>query len=129
LVGADPHADRIARDALGGSRRALIKADLGAAQDRASANAQVPPVCSSVCSPMPDDLRSPIKHHLVPHRIDPEQGLRRFYSLMIKRDLFGTVCLMRNWGWIGTNRQELVEVFADGLDAGQVLEAVARAKR
>jgi hypothetical protein len=34
LVGADPHADRIARDALGGSGRALIKADLGATQDR-----------------------------------------------------------------------------------------------
>jgi hypothetical protein len=32
-------------------------------------------------------------------------------------------------GWIGTNRQELVEVFADEFDAGQVLEAVARAKR
>jgi hypothetical protein len=31
-------------------------------------------------------------------------------------------------GWIGTNRQELVEVFANELDAGQVLEAVARAK-
>jgi hypothetical protein len=32
---------------------------------------------------MPDDIRSPIKRHLVLHRIDPEQGMRRFYSLMI----------------------------------------------
>nr|WP_237050802.1 WGR domain-containing protein [Microvirga ossetica] len=32
------------------------------------------------------------------HRIDPEQGIRRFYSLMIERDLFGTVRLVRNWG-------------------------------
>jgi hypothetical protein len=24
---------------------------------------------------MPDELRSPIKHHLVLHRIDPEQGI------------------------------------------------------
>jgi hypothetical protein len=64
---------------------------------------------------MPDDLRSPIKHHLVLHRIDPEQGIRRFYSLMIERDLFGTVRLVRNWGRIGTN--------------GQALEAVARVKR
>jgi hypothetical protein len=39
---------------------------------------------------VPDELRSPIKHHLVLHRIDPEQGIRRFYSLMIERDLFGT---------------------------------------
>jgi predicted DNA-binding WGR domain protein len=64
---------------------------------------------------MPDDLRSPIKHHLVLHRIDPEQGIRRFYSLMIERDLFGTVRLVRNWGRIGNNRQ--------------ALEAVARVKR
>jgi predicted DNA-binding WGR domain protein len=63
------------------------------------------------------------------HRIDPEQGVRRFYSLMIERDLFGTVRLVRNWGRIGTNGQELVEVFADEIEAGQALEAVARAKR
>jgi predicted DNA-binding WGR domain protein len=78
---------------------------------------------------MPDDLRSPIKHHLVLHRIDSEQGIRRFYSLMIERDLFGTVRLVRNWGRIGTNGQELVEIFADELEAGEALETVARAKR
>ena len=78
---------------------------------------------------MPDDLRSPIKHHLVLHRRDPEQGIARFYSLMIERDLFGTVRLVRNWGRIGTNGQEMVEVFADELEAGEALEAVAKAKR
>ena len=67
---------------------------------------------------MPDELRSPIKHHLVLHRIDPEQGIRRFYSLMIERDLFGTVRLVRNWGRIGTTGREMVEVFADELEAG-----------
>jgi predicted DNA-binding WGR domain protein len=61
------------------------------------------------------DARSPIQHHLVLHRIDPEQGVRRFYSLMIERDLFGTVRLVRNWGRIGTNGQELVEAFASEL--------------
>jgi predicted DNA-binding WGR domain protein len=44
------------------------------------------------------------------HRIDPEQGIRRFYSLMIERDLFGTVRLVRNWGRIGTTGREMVEV-------------------
>ncbi|MBL0407508.1 WGR domain-containing protein [Microvirga aerilata] len=78
---------------------------------------------------MPDDLRSPIKHHLVLHRIDPEQGIRRFYSLMIERDLFGTISLVRNWGRIGTTGQELVEIHADEIAAGQALEAVARLKR
>jgi predicted DNA-binding WGR domain protein len=52
---------------------------------------------------MPDELRSPIKHHLVLPRVDPGQGIRRFYSLMIERDLFGTVRLVRNRGRIGTN--------------------------
>lgn len=61
---------------------------------------------------MPDDLRSPIKHHLVLHRIDPERRVARFYSLMIERDLFGTVRLVRYWGRIGTNGQELAEIFA-----------------
>jgi hypothetical protein len=41
---------------------------------------------------MPDDLRSPVKHHLVLHRVDPEQGVRRFYSLMIERDRDRVVC-------------------------------------
>jgi predicted DNA-binding WGR domain protein len=76
---------------------------------------------------VPDELRSPIKHHLVLHRIDPEQGIRRFYSLMIERDLFGTVRLGRNWGRSGTNGQELAEVFAS--EAGQALEALAQVKR
>src|SRR5688500_11469941 len=78
---------------------------------------------------MPDELRSPIKYHLVLHRRDPEQGIRRFYSLMIERDLFGTVRLVRNWGRIGTNGQELMEVHVTETEAGQALEAIARAKR
>jgi predicted DNA-binding WGR domain protein len=53
----------------------------------------------------------------------------QFYSLMIERDLFGTVRLVRNWGRIGTSRQELIEIHEDGVAAGQALEAVARAKR
>jgi predicted DNA-binding WGR domain protein len=78
---------------------------------------------------MPNELHSPIQHHLVLHRIDPEQGIRRFYSLMIERDLFGTVRLVRNWGRIGTNGQEMVEMFSNELEAGQALEALAAVKR
>jgi predicted DNA-binding WGR domain protein len=78
---------------------------------------------------MPNELLSPIKHHLVLHRIDPEQGVRRFYSLMIERDLFGAVRLVRNWGRIGTGGRELVEEYPSELEAGQALEALAAAKR
>jgi predicted DNA-binding WGR domain protein len=75
------------------------------------------------------DARSTIQHHLVLHRIGPQQGVRRFYSLMIERDLFGAVRLVRKWGRIGANGQELVEVFASELEAGAALEGIARAKR
>jgi predicted DNA-binding WGR domain protein len=78
---------------------------------------------------MPDELRSPIKYHLVLHKRDPERRVARFYSLMIERDLFGTVRLVRNWGRIGTNGQELVEIHEDEIEAGKALEALGRAKR
>ncbi len=48
---------------------------------------------------------------------------------MIERDLFGRVLPVRNGGRIGTNGRELVEEFAGEIEAGQALEAVARAKR
>jgi predicted DNA-binding WGR domain protein len=67
------------------------------------------------------DERLPIRHHLVLHRRDPVQGVARFYSLMIERDLFGTIRLVRNWGRIGTNGREI--------EAGQALEALAQVKR
>jgi predicted DNA-binding WGR domain protein len=75
------------------------------------------------------DERSPIQHPLVLHRIDPDRRVARFYRLLIERDLFGSVRLVRNWGRIGTNGQELVEVFASEDEAGQALAAIAAAKR
>ena len=75
------------------------------------------------------DTRSPVQHALVLHKVDPDRRVALFYSLMIERDLFGTVRLVRNWGRIGTNGRELAEVFATEIEAGEVLEALARAKR
>jgi predicted DNA-binding WGR domain protein len=63
------------------------------------------------------------------NRIDPEQGIRRFYSLMIERDLFGTMRLVRNWGRIGTNGREIAEEYPSEEEAGQALEALAAVKR
>jgi predicted DNA-binding WGR domain protein len=75
------------------------------------------------------DKRSPVQHALVLHKVDPDQGVARFYSLLIERDLFGTIRLVRNWGRIGTHGRELVEVFATEIEAGEALEAITRAKR
>jgi predicted DNA-binding WGR domain protein len=62
-------------------------------------------------------------------RIDPDLRMARFYSLMVERDLFGAVRLVRNWGRIGTAGRELVQMFENELEAGAALEALARAKR
>jgi predicted DNA-binding WGR domain protein len=56
------------------------------------------------------------------HGREPDRGVARFYSLMIERDLFGTIRLVRNWGRIGTNGRELVEVFATEIEAGRRLK-------
>jgi predicted DNA-binding WGR domain protein len=48
---------------------------------------------------------------------------------MIKRDLFGTVRLVRNWGRIGMNGQEKAEEFASEDEAGEALETLAQAMR
>ena len=77
---------------------------------------------------MPDE-RSPIQHALVLHWIDPDRHVARFYSLMIERDLFGAITLIRNWGRIGTGGRERVEAFDTVDEAGQALEAAARVKR
>ncbi len=42
------------------------------------------------------DPPSPIQRTVMLRWIDPEHGLARFYSLMIERDLFGTVRLVRH---------------------------------
>lgn len=42
------------------------------------------------------DARSPIRHHLALYRRELEQGRAQFFSLMIERDLFGTIRLVRN---------------------------------
>ncbi len=77
---------------------------------------------------MHDELRSPIKHHLVLHRIDPD-GQRRIYSLMIERDLFGTVRLVCRWGRVGARGQETATEFPTEGDAAEALEALASARR
>ena len=78
---------------------------------------------------MPDPL-SPIQRIIMLRRIDPENGMARFYSLMIERDLFGTVRLVRHWGRIGAMQgRELAQDFATEEEAAQALERLAAAKR
>jgi predicted DNA-binding WGR domain protein len=75
------------------------------------------------------DARSPIRHHLVLYRRGPEQRRARFVSLMIERDLFGTIRLVRTWGFVGSEGQEEAEIFPDETKAAQALERWATAQR
>jgi predicted DNA-binding WGR domain protein len=77
---------------------------------------------------MPDPA-STIQHTLVLRRVDPDQGVARFYMLAIERDLFGTVRLVRTWGRIGTRGRELTEEFDTEEEAAQALEVLAALKR
>jgi predicted DNA-binding WGR domain protein len=75
------------------------------------------------------DARSPIRHHLVLYRRDPEHGRARFFSLMIERDLFGTIRLVRNWGYVGTKGQEKVDILTSEAEASRTLEGWAETQR
>ena len=76
---------------------------------------------------MPDPL-SPIQRVVMLRRIDPEPGMARYYSLMVERDLFGTVRLVRHWGRIGAMQgRELAQDFPT--EAVEALEPLAAAKR
>ena len=48
---------------------------------------------------------------------------------MIERDLFGTIRLVRNWGYVGSKGQEKVEIFPDEAQAAQALEGRAQVQR
>ena len=62
--------------------------------------------------------------------MDPEHGMARFYTLMIERDLFGTVRLVRHWGCIGAMQgRELAQDFSSEEEAVATLERLAAAKR
>ncbi len=63
-------------------------------------------------------------------RVDPKRGMARYYSLMIERDLFGTVRLVRQWGRIGAGQgRELTEDFVSEEGAVEALIRLATAKR
>lgn len=56
-------------------------------------------------------------------QVDPARNLRRFYRLMISRNLFGKTSLVHEWGRIGSPGQMLVETHAD---EGQAVDALMR---
>jgi predicted DNA-binding WGR domain protein len=62
-------------------------------------------------------------------RINPASGAARFYSLVVERDLFGQVVLVRNWGRIGTRGRDMSEEHATEDDAVKALQRLVESKR
>ena len=76
-----------------------------------------------------DETVSTVCHTLVLRRLEPGRNVARFYALMIERDLFGRVILVRHWGRIGSKGRERAEVHADEGEAAQAMGKLAAAKR
>lgn len=68
-------------------------------------------------------------YHLYVERTDATKNMARFYALSIEPTLFGTPCLMRRWGRIGSGGQTMVHHFDREEDAVSMFLALLRAKR
>jgi predicted DNA-binding WGR domain protein len=75
------------------------------------------------------DEGSTIRHALVLRRVDADTNVHRFYALMVERDLFGRVVLVRRWGRIGTRGRERSEEHRSETEAAAAMEKLAAAKR
>ncbi len=63
------------------------------------------------------------------HRIDPSRNMARFYHVVIEVDLFGDICLTRNWGRIGTNGRDHRQVYGTWNAAAEAMEKLVAAKQ
>lgn len=62
-------------------------------------------------------------------RVDATRNMARYYRLAIQPTLFGNICVVRNWGRIGTRGQERVDFFDNEKQALSVFLEILRAKR
>ena len=68
-------------------------------------------------------------YQLYVERTDTAKNMARFYALSIELTLFGTPCLTRRWGRIGSAGQTMVHHFDREEDAVQLFLELLRAKR
>jgi len=68
-------------------------------------------------------------YQLYVERTDAAKNMARFYALSIEMTLFGTPCLMRRWGRIGSAGQSMVHHFDREEDAVQLFLELLRIKR
>jgi predicted DNA-binding WGR domain protein len=71
----------------------------------------------------------PIQYDVLLRRVEPEQKVARFYDLMIVRDLFGHVMLVRRWGCVGNRGRERLDEHASEDEAAKAMNKLAATKR
>ncbi|HEV7317908.1 MAG TPA: WGR domain-containing protein [Ensifer sp.] len=62
-------------------------------------------------------------------RTDPRKNMARFYAMSIDRTLFGTACLTRRWGRIGTIGQSMAHHFDNEMEAVTLFLDLLKRKR
>lgn len=68
-------------------------------------------------------------YHLYIQRVDPARNMARYYRLAIEPTLSGSVCVVRNWGRIGTRGQERIQFFENEKQALSHFLDILRQKR
>jgi predicted DNA-binding WGR domain protein len=63
------------------------------------------------------------------HRIDPARHMARFYTMDVRRDLFGCIVLTKQWGRIGTHGRRAGECHATEALAVAAMQRQAERKR
>ena len=67
--------------------------------------------------------------HLHIQRLNATENMARYYRLAIEPTLFGTICLVRNWGRVGTRGQERIEFCEDENQALRLFLKILKRKR
>jgi predicted DNA-binding WGR domain protein len=56
------------------------------------------------------------------YRTDPARNMRRYYRLDMQPDLFGTWCVVREWGRIGRSGRVQMTAYPSPVEAEAALE-------
>ncbi|EHS52685.1 WGR domain-containing protein [Rhizobium sp. PDO1-076] len=62
-------------------------------------------------------------------RTDPAKNMARYYALSIEPTLFGTFCLFRRWGRVGSSGQSIEHHFDGEMEAVAMFLELLRTKR
>jgi predicted DNA-binding WGR domain protein len=102
---------------------------MAVAHEKADGLMRRPTAIQGMLMPQWDTKRSPVRRAAVLRRTRAESGETWFYSLVVERDIFGKIVLVRNWGRMGTRGRQIVQEHPTEDDAIRAMDAIAERKR